>query len=92
MIARKPRKLVASIRIGTGGSRSCYRCRHCPVVPVYDGRFRIVQRDVLLADIDQQVDAGARHITFGDPDFWNGVTHAVRIVREMHRRHPDATT
>ena len=74
----------------TEASRGCrHRCRHCPVVPVYDGRFRIVQRDVVLADIDQQVDAGARHITFGDPDFWNGVTHAVRIVREMHRRHPD---
>jgi radical SAM superfamily enzyme YgiQ (UPF0313 family) len=76
----------------TEASRGCrHRCRHCPVVPVYDGRFRVVQRDVVLADIDQQVDAGARHITFGDPDFWNGVTHAVRIVREMHRRHPDLT-
>jgi radical SAM superfamily enzyme YgiQ (UPF0313 family) len=54
----------------TEASRSCrHRCRHCPVVPVYNGRFRVVQRDVVLADIDQQVDAGARHITFGDPDF-----------------------
>ena len=76
----------------TEASRGCrHRCRHCPVVPVYDGRFRVVQRDVVLADIDQQVVAGARHITFGDPDFWNGVTHAVRIVREMHRRHPDVS-
>jgi Radical SAM superfamily len=61
------------------------------VVSVYNGRFRVVQRDVVLADIDQQVDAGARHITFGDPGFWNGVTHAVRIVRELHRRQPDVS-
>jgi hypothetical protein len=60
-------------------------------VPVYDGRFRIVQPDVVLADIDQQVWAGAQHITFGDPDFWNGVPHALRIVGEMHARHPALT-
>jgi len=73
----------------TEASRGCrHRCRHCPVVPVYDGRFRVVQPDVVLADIDQQVEAGAQHITFGDPDFWNGVPHALRVVTEMHRRHP----
>ena len=47
-------------------------CRHCPVVPVYNGVFRIVDREVVLADIRQQVAAGAQHITFGDPDFFNG--------------------
>jgi hypothetical protein len=41
------------------------------VVPVYNGVFRIVQRDVVLADIRQQVAMGAEHITFGDPDFFN---------------------
>lgn len=76
----------------TEASRGCrHRCRHCPVVPVYQGRFRIVQPEVVLADIDQQVAAGAEHITFGDPDFWNGVPHAMRIVREMHARHPSVT-
>jgi hypothetical protein len=45
----------------------------------------------VLADIDQQVEAGAQHITFGDPDFWNGVPHAMRVVTEMHRRHPRVT-
>lgn len=76
----------------TEASRGCrHRCRHCPVVPVYDGRFRVVQPEVVLADIDQQVAAGADHITFGDPDFWNGATHALRIVTEIHRRHPALT-
>lgn len=76
----------------TEASRGCkHLCRHCPVVPVYGGRFRIVQADVVLADIEQQVDMGAQHITFGDPDFFNGPTHAVDIVRALHTRHPALT-
>ncbi len=68
-----------------------HRCRHCPIVPVYDGQFRVVPADVVLADIDQQVGAGAEHITFGDPDFFNGPTHARRIVEALHARHPALT-
>ncbi|HEV8076382.1 MAG TPA: CUAEP/CCAEP-tail radical SAM protein, partial [Candidatus Acidoferrum sp.] len=57
----------------TEASRGCkHLCRHCPIVPVYDGVFRIVDREVVLSDIRQQVKAGAQHITFGDPDFFNG--------------------
>jgi radical SAM superfamily enzyme YgiQ (UPF0313 family) len=73
----------------TEASRGCrHLCRHCPVVPIYQGQFRIVQPEVVLEDIDQQVAAGAEHITFGDPDFFNGPTHAMRIVDQLHRRHP----
>lgn len=69
----------------TEASRGCkHLCRHCPIVPVYEGRFRIVQRDVVLADIRQQIEAGARHITFGDPDFLNGPGHALAIVEAFH--------
>jgi radical SAM superfamily enzyme YgiQ (UPF0313 family) len=69
----------------TEASRGCkHLCRHCPIVPVYEGRFRIVQRDVVLADIRQQIEAGARHITFGDPDFFNGPGHALAIVEAFH--------
>ena len=63
-------------------------CRHCPVVPVYGGLFRIVQRDVVLEDIRRQVAAGAEHITFGDPDFFNGPGHAIPIVEALHREWP----
>jgi len=66
-------------------------CRHCPVVPIYNGQFRIVAADVVLADIAAQVRAGASHITFGDPDFFNGPTHAMRIVDALHAAHPDVT-
>jgi radical SAM superfamily enzyme YgiQ (UPF0313 family) len=76
----------------TEATRGCkHRCRHCPIVPIYDGRFRVVAADVVLGDIDQQVAAGAQHITFGDPDFLNGPTHARRIVEAMHARHPHLT-
>ncbi len=73
----------------TEASRGCkHLCRHCPVVPVYEGRFRIVAADVVLEDIRRQVAAGAQHITFGDPDFWNGPTHAQRIVHALHKEFP----
>src|SRR5437588_9891821 len=76
----------------TEASRGCkHLCRHCPVVPVYQGTFRIVQPEVVLEDVRQQVEAGAGHITFGDPDFFNGPTHAMRIVEAMHREFPTLT-
>jgi radical SAM superfamily enzyme YgiQ (UPF0313 family) len=76
----------------TEASRGCkHLCRHCPVVPVYRGAFRVVQPEVVLEDIRQQVAAGAEHITFGDPDFFNGPGHASRIVEELHREWPALT-
>jgi radical SAM superfamily enzyme YgiQ (UPF0313 family) len=76
----------------TEASRGCkHLCRHCPIVPVYNGVFRIVDREVVLADIRQQVRAGAQHITFGDPDFFNGVGHAVPLVEALHREFPTLT-
>ena len=76
----------------TEASRGCkHLCRHCPVVPVYQGQFRVVQSEVVLGDVRQQVAAGARHITFGDPDFFNGPLHARRIVEALHREFPEVT-
>lgn len=76
----------------TEASRGCkHLCRHCPVVPVYGGQFRIVQRDVVVEDIRRQVAAGAEHITFGDPDFFNGIGHSLAIVRALHDEFPHIT-
>lgn len=76
----------------TEASRGCkHLCRHCPIVPVYNGRFRLVQRDIVLADICQQVAAGAGHITFGDPDFFNGPGHALPLVEALHAEFPRLT-
>ncbi|MHB8454105.1 MAG: CUAEP/CCAEP-tail radical SAM (seleno)protein [Acidiferrobacterales bacterium] len=74
------------------GSRGCkHLCRHCPVVPVYQGRFRIVPAEVVMADVRQQVAAGAQHISFGDPDFLNGPTHALKLVEMLHAEFPQIT-
>ena len=74
------------------GSRGCkHLCRHCPVVPVYQGKFRIVPVDVVLEDIRQQVSEGATHISFGDPDFFNGPTHGLRLARALHAAFPHVT-
>ena len=76
----------------TEASRGCkHLCRHCPIVPVYNGVFRIVERDVVLADVRQQVAAGAQHISFGDPDFFNGIRHAMELVEAFHSGFPGVT-
>ena len=79
------RKIVAA----TDATRGCkHRCRHCPIVPVYDGQFRVVPVDVVMADVRAQVDQGATHVSFGDPDFFNGPTHARKVVEALHREFP----
>ena len=92
-----PLEQYASLQVGderriagyTEASRGCkHRCRHCPIVPVYDGRFRVVSPDVVIADARAQVAAGARHITFGDPDFFNGIKHAREVVERFARECP----
>ncbi|MGK5093149.1 radical SAM protein [Deltaproteobacteria bacterium TL4] len=73
-------------------SRGCkHQCRHCPIVPVYQKRFFVIPQDVVLADIRQQVASGAEHLTFGDPDFFNGIGHALPIVQALHAEFPTLT-
>ncbi len=73
-------------------SRGCaHRCLHCPITPVYEGRLRIVPADVVRADIGQMVAMGAEHITFGDPDFLNGVKHSMQVARNLHQDFPHLT-
>jgi hypothetical protein len=82
------RRVVGS----TDATRGCkHVCRHCPIVPVYGGTFRAVPLDVVMNDIRAQVQAGAQHISFGDPDFFNGPTHARRLVETVAREFPDLT-
>lgn len=74
------------------GSRGClHYCRHCPIVPVYRGRFFLVPEEMVLADIREQVERGATHITFGDPDFLNGPGHSIKIIRALHDEFPRVT-
>ena len=76
----------------TETTRGCkHLCRHCPVVPVYNGRFYAIPVDIVLADIRQQLAQGAQHISFGDPDFLNGPLHAKRVIEAMHQEFPSLT-
>ncbi len=73
-------------------SRGCLdNCRHCPVPAVYGGRFFVVPRQVVIDDLAAQIDAGAEHITFGDPDFLNGPGHSLAIARALHERWPEVS-
>ncbi len=91
----------AHLKLGDGATRTVafvettrgckHLCRHCPVVPVYEGRFVAVPVDVVLADVEQQLAAGATHISFGDPDFLNGPSHAIRVLEKVNERFPDTS-
>jgi radical SAM superfamily enzyme YgiQ (UPF0313 family) len=73
-------------------SRGCkHHCLHCPIPPVYGGRFFAVGQEVVLQDIRRLVQSGAAHITFGDPDFLNGPSHSSRVTRAMHAEFPALT-
>jgi len=73
-------------------TRGCkHLCRHCPIPPVYEGRFFAVPADIVAEDARAQIAAGARHIDFGDPDFLNGPKHALRVARALHAEHPAVT-
>lgn len=82
------RRVVGS----TESSRGCkHLCRHCPIVPVYKGQFRVIPVDVVLNDVAAQVKAGATHISFSDPDFFNGPRHATQIIRRLATEHTGVT-
>ncbi len=76
----------------TETTRGCkHTCLHCPITPVYNGRFFAIPAEIVLADIHAQLEQGVRHITFGDPDFFNGPAHAMRITRALHEKYPGIT-
>jgi radical SAM superfamily enzyme YgiQ (UPF0313 family) len=86
--AAGPRRLAGHVE----ASRGClHHCRHCPIPPAYAGRFFVLPEEIVLGDIAAQVENGATHVTFGDPDFLNGPMHSLRIVRKMHQAHPRVT-
>jgi len=70
-------------------SRGCrHLCRHCPIPPVYKGRFFLLPAAVIQEDIQNLVSMGATHISFGDPDFLNGPVHSLRVARALHAAFP----
>jgi len=73
-------------------SRGClHHCRHCPIPPVYGGRFFVVPVEVVLRDIRRLAADGVRHLTFADPDFLNGPGHTMAVARALHDEFPRLT-
>ena len=73
-------------------SHGCvHRCRHCPVPPSTTGASGSCRRRACCSDVERLAGMGARHITFGDPDFLNGWRHSLAIVRALHERLPELT-
>src|SRR5215470_6673085 len=88
-VERQERREIAAY---VEASRGCkHHCRHCPIPAVYGGRFFVVPVETVLADVRQQVAAGASHVTFGDPDFLNGPRHALAVARALHAEFPMVT-
>src|SRR5207245_7036359 len=82
------RRLVGYVE----ASRGClHHCLHCPIPPVYGGRFFVVPTEIVREDIRRLVQAGATHITFGDPDFLNGPRHSLAVIRALHAEFPAVT-
>jgi len=76
----------------TEATRGCkHLCRHCPIPPLYRGRFFAIPVEVVVADVARQIEAGATHVTLGDPDFLNGPRHAERVALALHERFPALT-
>jgi radical SAM superfamily enzyme YgiQ (UPF0313 family) len=73
-------------------TRGClHRCRHCPIPPVYGGRFFVVPVEVVMQDVRRLAADGVRHLTFADPDFFNGPGHTMAVVRALHEEFPRLT-
>jgi hypothetical protein len=51
----------------------------------------VVPVEIVIADVRQQVAAGATHVSFGDPDFLNGPGHALAVARAVHAEFPRVT-
>ena len=71
-------------------SRGClHLCSHCPIPPVYGGRFFAVPVETVVSDVRALVARGARHLSYADADFLNGPTHALRVARAVHTEFPE---
>jgi len=96
--ALAPLNRYARLELGDGTSRKVgavettrgclHLCRHCPIPPIYQGRFFVIPQETVLADVRQMVEAGASHVDFADPDFLNGPGHALSVARAIHGEFP----
>ena len=82
------RRVAGAVSASTG---CLHRCTHCPVPVAYDGRIRLATVDSVLASAEAQINAGAVHLSFTDPDFLNAPSHARRVLAALNSRFPTVT-
>ena len=68
-----------------------HECTHCPVPIEFKGMFKTFGTEKIITDVTNQVEEGAKHISFNDPDFFNGPKHALKILQLLNEKHPSIT-
>ena len=68
-----------------------HECTHCPVPIEFKGMFKTFGTEKIITDVTNQVEDGAKHISFNDPDFFNGPKHALKILQLLNEKHPSIT-
>ena len=78
-----------------GSVETTYGCKHeythCPVPIQFKGMFKTFGTEKIITDVTNQVEEGAKHISFNDPDFFNGPKHALKILQLLNEKHPSIT-
>ena len=68
-----------------------HSCTHCPVPISFNGSFKTYSLEKIVSDVENQVKQGAKHISFNDPDFFNGPMHALKILEALNKKFPGIT-
>ena len=68
-----------------------HSCTHCPIPISFNGNFKTYSLEKILFDVENQVNSGAMHISFNDPDFFNGPIHALKILENLNSKFPEVT-
>ncbi len=68
-----------------------HSCTHCPIPISFNGSFKTYSFEKIVNDVQNQVNQGAKHISFNDPDFFNGPMHALKILEALNKKFPGIT-
>ena len=83
------RKLIAGSVETTYGCK--HSCTHCPVPIVFNRSFKTYSEEKIINDVSNQIESGAKHISFNDPDFFNGPKYSLKILDILVNKFPSIT-
>ena len=76
----------------TGSVETTYGCKHlcthCPVPIQFQGSFKTFSEKKIIDDVSNQIELGAEHISFNDPDFFNGPKFSLKILEKLNKKYP----